>query len=93
MKSVYNKREILSNAWALVKSTGISFKEALVQSWRNAKIKAIYKLNETIRVCVNSETVKKAIELKSKIVLNPVLSFANGMSNIDKQAAILFYAK
>lgn len=93
MKSVYNKKEILSNAWVLVKSTGISFREALVSSWRSAKIKAIYKLNETIRVCSNTEIVKKAIVLKSKIVVTPIVSFANGMSNLDKQAATLFYAK
>lgn len=92
MKSVYNKREILSTAWALVKSTGISFKEALIKSWFDFKTKLVNELDAIIRKTRNMNELSKLYKQKASIKINPI-SVSNSMSNLDKQAATLFYAK
>lgn len=37
MKANYNKSSIMSNAWAMVRTLGYSFSEALKTAWANAK--------------------------------------------------------
>lgn len=92
MKSVYNKKEILSNAWALVKSTGISFKEALIKSWFDFKTKLLNELDAVIRKTRNMNLLSELYKQKASIKISPI-SIKCSMSNLDKQAATLFYTK
>lgn len=94
MKPTYNKSEIFKKAYAIAKNELVTFREALSTAWREAKIKAIYELNQVIRICRDAVKVKAATEAKSRIIVEPIVVRTKYVYTEQESRAIeLFYSK